>query len=55
MAAAQPVTLYWIRNNREGSDNAAIEAVSLDAAYRVERLPSVGRYDLRIRNTTYNR
>jgi len=51
----QPVTLYWIRNNQDGSDNAAIEAVSLDASYRVERLATEGRYDLRIRNTTYNR
>ena len=40
---------------RDGSDNAAIEAVSLDASYRVERLPSMGRYDLSIRNTTYDR
>jgi hypothetical protein len=53
--ADQPVTLYWIRNNRVGSDNAAIEAVSLEASYRVERLPSMGRYDLSIRNTTYDR
>ena len=54
-----PVTPYWICNNnnanRDGSDNAAIEAVSLDASYRVERLPSMGRYDLSIRNTTYDR
>ena len=55
MGPDQPVTLYWIRNNRDGSDNAAIEAVSLDASYRVERLATEGRYDLRIRNTTYNR
>ena len=41
--------------NRDGSDNAAIEAVSLDGCYRVERLPSMGRYDLSIRNTTYDR
>ena len=54
-----PVIPYWICNNnnanRDGSDNAAIEAVSLDASYRVERLPSMGRYDLSIRNTTYDR
>lgn len=55
VAPDQPVTLYWIRNNRDGSDNAAIGATSLDQHYRVERLPSVGRYDLGIRNTTYNR
>lgn len=55
MSPDQPVTLYWIRNNRDGSDNAAIEAVSLDTSYRVERLPTEGRYDLRIRNTTYDR
>ena len=29
--------------------------MSLDASYRVERLPSMGRYDLGIRNTTYDR
>ena len=28
------VTLYWIRSNREGSDNAAIESTSLDPNYR---------------------
>ena len=28
------VTLYWIRSNRDGSDNAAIEATSLDPNYR---------------------
>ena len=29
--------------------------MSLDGSYRVERLPSMGRYDLSIRNTTYDR
>ena len=28
------VMLYWIRNNRDGSDNAAIEATPLDTNYR---------------------
>ena len=28
------VTLYWIRSNRDGSDNAAIESTSLDPNYR---------------------
>ena len=34
MPAETSVTLYWIRNNRDGSDNAAIEATSLDSNYR---------------------
>jgi len=55
VSAETSVTLYWIRNNRDGSDNAAIEATSLDSNYRVERFPSMGRYDLKIKNTTYNR
>ena len=25
VAPEQPVTLYWIRNNRDGSDNAAMQ------------------------------
>ena len=28
------LTLYWIRSNRDGSDNAAIESTSLDSNYR---------------------
>ena len=32
--AESGVTLYWIRSNKDGSDNAAIEGTSLDPAYR---------------------
>ena len=32
--AGTSVTLYWIRSNRDGSDNAAIESTSLDPNYR---------------------
>ena len=28
------VTLYWIRTNSAGSDNAAIQATALDTDYR---------------------
>ena len=35
MKADTSVTLYWIRSNREGSDNAAIESTSLDPNYRL--------------------
>ena len=34
VAARTEVTLYWIRNNRDGSDNAAIGSTSLDSNYR---------------------
>ena len=30
------LTLYWIRSNRDGSDNAAIESTSLDSNYRCD-------------------
>ena len=36
VATSTSLTLYWIRSNREGSDNAAIESTSLDSNYRCD-------------------
>ncbi len=49
------MTFYWIRTNRDGPNNAAIGESALDRSYGVEYDPERGRYDLRIRNATYDR
>jgi len=48
-------TLYWIRSNRVGHDNVAIADTPFDSAYTVEHKTSLGRYDLKIKNATYDR
>ena len=35
-APEESVTLYWIRTNSGGSDNAAIQATALDTDYRLQ-------------------
>ena len=34
MSSDADVTLYWIRTNSQGSDNAAIQQTPLDTQYR---------------------
>ncbi|CAG0880135.1 unnamed protein product [Cyprideis torosa] len=51
----QQTSLYWIRTNKEGTDNVAIQDTLLEEHYRVTYRPEQGRYDLHIRGAFYER
>ena len=38
VSSPEDVTLYWIRTNAGGSDNAAIQSTALDTDYRYRQL-----------------
>jgi hypothetical protein len=48
-------TLYWIRSTTNQHDNVAIGDRPFSTGYTVEHEPKLGRYDLRIKNATYDR
>ncbi|ODM93874.1 Hemicentin-2, partial [Orchesella cincta] len=48
-------TFYWARSNARDKDNVAIEGTPLEQNYEVDYSPNTGKYDLRIRNSTYDR
>lgn len=53
--ADSKATLYWYRNINDEHDSVAIGKTHYSTGYTVEHEPSLGRYDLRIRNASYER
>merc|ERR1719422_1162642 len=53
--SANDGTLYWIRSSSNQHDNVAIGDTPYSLGYTVDYQPGQGRYDLRIRNATYDR
>jgi len=53
--AADTATLYWIRSTNDQHDNVAIGNTPYSTGYTVEHKPELGRYDLRIKNASYER
>merc|ERR1719471_2331368 len=53
--ADSSATLYWIRNINDQHDNVAIGEKPFSTGYTVEHEPTLGRYDLRIANASYER
>jgi len=53
--ADSSATLYWIRNINDQHDNVAIGETPFSTGYTVQHEPALGRYDLRIRNASYER
>lgn len=51
----QNVTCYWLVRNPNNVDNAAIDDRPLSPNYKVFMNLSLGRYDLQIRNVSYDR
>jgi echinoid protein len=48
-------TFYWSRTNKHNKDSVAIHQTPLDPNYRVDFKPAQGRYDLLIKNASYDR
>jgi len=53
--SSSDATLYWIRSTNNQHDNVAIGDTPYSTGYTVEHEPELGRYDLRIKNATYDR
>ncbi|GIY93158.1 hemicentin-2 [Caerostris extrusa] len=55
-ALGSSTTLYfWSRVNKEGKDNAAINAAALDPHYSIDFSPQEGKYDLLISKANYDK
>ncbi|KAG8188856.1 hypothetical protein JTE90_004664 [Oedothorax gibbosus] len=55
-ALGSSTTLYfWSRVNRDGKDNAAINAAALDPHYNIDFSPQEGKYDLLISRANYDK
>ncbi|GFW85936.1 hemicentin-2 [Trichonephila clavipes] len=55
-ALGSSTTLYfWSRVNKEGKDNAAINAAALDPHYNIDFSPQEGKYDLLISKANYDK
>ena len=53
--ASSDATLYWIRSSNNKHNNVAIGDTPYSTGYTVEHQPELGRYDLKIKNATYDR
>ncbi|KAF8792000.1 Hemicentin-1 like protein [Argiope bruennichi] len=55
-ALGSSTTLYfWSRVNKDGKDNAAINAAALDPHYNIDFSPQEGKYDLLISKANYDK
>ncbi|OXA59469.1 Hemicentin-2 [Folsomia candida] len=48
-------TVYWTRTNNRDKDNVAIEGTPLEQNYEIDYVPTAGKYDLKIKNASYDR
>lgn len=46
---------FWLRTNKKNHDNVAVQDTPLERNYRIDFRPELGRYDLLISNTSYDR
>lgn len=53
--ASSTTQYFWSRMNRNGKDNAAINAAALDPHYNIDFSPQEGKYDLLISRANYDK
>ncbi|XP_054719999.1 roundabout homolog 1-like isoform X2 [Uloborus diversus] len=53
--ASSTTQYFWSRDNKNGKDNAAINAAALDPHYNIDFSPQEGKYDLLISKANYDK